>query len=104
MYPFAWFGIICSAPKSAPELIYNHSERGFALISRRTESVQRMYFQCVESQMILAVPEPQNVQFGPRPLVMSTAMSLRVSCTRQVRPWMRRRRVIRASVVLPRTR
>jgi hypothetical protein len=31
--------------------------------------------------MILAVPDPQNVQFGPRPLVMSTAMSLRVSCT-----------------------
>jgi hypothetical protein len=35
----------------------------------------------VESQMILAVPEPQNVQFGPRQFVMSTAMSSRVSCT-----------------------
>ena len=45
-YPFAWFGILCEAPPSAPELIYNHSERGFALISQRTESVQRMYFQC----------------------------------------------------------
>ena len=45
-YPFAWFGILCSAPPSAPELIYNHSEAGFALISQRTESVQRMYFQC----------------------------------------------------------
>jgi 4-hydroxybenzoate 3-monooxygenase len=45
-YPFAWFGILCAAPKSAPELIYNHSERGFALISQRTESMQRMYFQC----------------------------------------------------------
>lgn len=45
-YPFAWFGILCDAPKSAPELIYNHSERGFALISQRTETVQRMYFQC----------------------------------------------------------
>ena len=45
-YPFAWFGILCDAPPSAPELIYNHSERGFALISQRTESVQRMYFQC----------------------------------------------------------
>ncbi len=29
-----------------PELIYNHSPRGFALISSRTESLQRMYFQC----------------------------------------------------------
>ncbi|MDX6355155.1 MAG: p-hydroxybenzoate 3-monooxygenase, partial [Streptomyces sp.] len=45
-YPFAWFGIIVEAPVSAPELIYNHSEHGFALISQRTDSVQRMYFQC----------------------------------------------------------
>ena len=34
------------APKSAPELIYARSERGFALISQRTDDVQRMYFQC----------------------------------------------------------
>ena len=27
-YPYAWFGILCEAPPSAPELIYNHSERG----------------------------------------------------------------------------
>lgn len=45
-YPFAWFGILCRAPKSAPELVYTRSERGFALISQRTEDVQRMYFQC----------------------------------------------------------
>jgi 4-hydroxybenzoate 3-monooxygenase len=45
-YPFAWFGILCDAPKSAPELIYNSSDRGFALISQRTETMQRMYFQC----------------------------------------------------------
>ncbi len=46
VYPFAWFGILCDAPPSAPELIYNHSDDGFALVSQRTESVQRMYFQC----------------------------------------------------------
>jgi len=45
-YPFAWFGIITEAPKSAPELVYAHSPRGFALISQRTETHQRMYFQC----------------------------------------------------------
>ncbi len=45
-YPFAWFGIITEAPKSAPELIYAHSPHGFALISQRTETHQRMYFQC----------------------------------------------------------
>ncbi|MFK3728972.1 4-hydroxybenzoate 3-monooxygenase [Streptomyces sp. NPDC088090] len=45
-YPFAWFGILAEAPTSAPELVYAHSPHGFALISQRTESVQRMYFQC----------------------------------------------------------
>jgi 4-hydroxybenzoate 3-monooxygenase len=45
-YPFAWFGTLCEAPKSSPELIYNYSERGFALIRHRTETLQRMYFQC----------------------------------------------------------
>ncbi len=45
-YPFAWFGIMAEAPTSAPELIYAQSDHGFALISRRTETVQRMYFQC----------------------------------------------------------
>ncbi|KQT94706.1 4-hydroxybenzoate 3-monooxygenase [Marmoricola sp. Leaf446] len=45
-YPYAWFGILAEAPPSAPELIYNHSDRGFALISQRTETLQRMYFQC----------------------------------------------------------
>jgi p-hydroxybenzoate 3-monooxygenase len=45
-YPFAWFGILAEAPKSAPELVYAHSPRGFALISQRTQTLQRMYFQC----------------------------------------------------------
>ncbi|MFE9751424.1 4-hydroxybenzoate 3-monooxygenase [Saccharothrix saharensis] len=45
-YPFGWFGILAEAPPSAKELVYAHSERGFALISTRTPQVQRMYFQC----------------------------------------------------------
>ena len=45
-YPFAWFGILVEAPRSAPELVYCNSERGFALISQRTDTMQRMYFQC----------------------------------------------------------
>ncbi len=56
-YPFAWFGILCEAPKSAPELIYNHSERGFALISQRTDTVQRMYFQCDPDEDVDAWPD-----------------------------------------------
>ncbi len=45
-YPYAWFGIICQAPPSAPELVYAASPAGFALISQRTPTLQRMYFQC----------------------------------------------------------
>jgi p-hydroxybenzoate 3-monooxygenase len=45
-YPFAWFGILAEAPPSSDELIYAHSERGFVLISTRSPSVQRLYFQC----------------------------------------------------------
>ncbi|MGW0930606.1 4-hydroxybenzoate 3-monooxygenase [Streptomyces sp. NPDC002644] len=45
-YPFAWFGILCEAPPSSEELIYSNSPEGFALISRRSDEVQRMYFQC----------------------------------------------------------
>ncbi|QTG80874.1 4-hydroxybenzoate 3-monooxygenase [Arthrobacter crystallopoietes] len=44
-YPFAWFGILTEAPKSSDELIYANSEHGFALISQRSDTVQRMYFQ-----------------------------------------------------------
>jgi p-hydroxybenzoate 3-monooxygenase len=51
-YPFAWFGILCEAAPSAPELIYTRSDRGFALISQRTESVQRMYFQCSPDESV----------------------------------------------------
>ena len=45
-YPFAWYGILAEAPKSSDELIYSNSPEGFALISQRSETVQRMYFQC----------------------------------------------------------
>jgi p-hydroxybenzoate 3-monooxygenase len=46
IYPFGWFGILCEAPVSSEELVYARHERGFALISSRTPTVQRMYFQC----------------------------------------------------------
>lgn len=51
-YPFAWFGILCEAPSSAPELIYANSQHGFALISQRSDNVQRMYFQCDPSENV----------------------------------------------------
>ncbi len=49
-YPFAWFGVMVEAPPSAPELIYARAPEGFALISQRTDTVQRMYFQCAPDE------------------------------------------------------
>ena len=46
VYPGGWFGILAKAPPSSDELIYAHHERGFALVSTRSPSVQRLYFQC----------------------------------------------------------
>ncbi|MBM6403190.1 4-hydroxybenzoate 3-monooxygenase [Phycicoccus sp. CSK15P-2] len=56
-YPFAWFGILAEAPMSAPELVYAQSEHGFALISQRTETVQRMYFQCDPDEDVDSWPD-----------------------------------------------
>lgn len=49
-YPFAWFGFLVDAPPSHPELIYARSEHGFALVSQRTLTMQRMYFQCAPAE------------------------------------------------------
>jgi p-hydroxybenzoate 3-monooxygenase len=51
-YPFAWFGLLVEAPKSAAELVYTQSPRGFALISQRTDTMQRIYFQCDPSENV----------------------------------------------------
>jgi p-hydroxybenzoate 3-monooxygenase len=52
IYPFGWFGILVEAPPSADELIYAQHERGFALVSTRSPTVQRMYFQCDPSDSV----------------------------------------------------
>ncbi|GAA4616079.1 4-hydroxybenzoate 3-monooxygenase [Saccharopolyspora hordei] len=44
-YPFAWFGILAEAPRSSDELVYAHHPNGFALVSTRSETVQRLYLQ-----------------------------------------------------------
>ena len=45
-YPFAWFGILVEAPPSSDELVYASHPRGFALLSTRSPTLQRMYLQC----------------------------------------------------------
>jgi p-hydroxybenzoate 3-monooxygenase len=45
-YPFGWLGILADVPPSSRELIYAHSERGFALHSMRSPELSRLYVQC----------------------------------------------------------
>ncbi len=53
-YPFAWFGILVEAPPSSDQLIYALHERGFALVSTRSPTLQRMYFQCDPAEHVAA--------------------------------------------------
>lgn len=46
IYPFGWFGILVESAPSSDELIYAQHERGFALVSTRSPTIQRLYFQC----------------------------------------------------------
>lgn len=43
--PFGWLGVLMKAPPSTPELIYTNHERGFSLVSTRTDQIQRLYLQ-----------------------------------------------------------
>lgn len=45
VYPFGWLGILSPTPPLHHELIYAHSERGFALASMRNENLSRNYIQ-----------------------------------------------------------
>ena len=46
VYPFGWLGILTEAAPSSEELVYAHHERGFALVSTRSPTIQRLYLQC----------------------------------------------------------
>ncbi|MEV4901121.1 4-hydroxybenzoate 3-monooxygenase [Citricoccus sp. NPDC055426] len=89
-YPFAWFGILTEAPKSSPELIYANSPHGFALISQRSETVQRMYFQCdpgekvedwsddrIWSELQKRVDGPDGFQLKTGPIFDKTVLGFR---------------------------
>jgi p-hydroxybenzoate 3-monooxygenase len=45
IYPYSWLGVLADVPPSCTELIYAHSERGFALHSMRSTTVSRLYLQ-----------------------------------------------------------
>ena len=45
VYPFGWLGVLADVPPAAPELIYAHHPRGFALCSMRSPTRSRYYVQ-----------------------------------------------------------
>jgi p-hydroxybenzoate 3-monooxygenase len=57
MYPFAWLGILSQSPPVSEELIYCHSERGFALFSMRSPSLSRLYVQCAPDENLDEWPD-----------------------------------------------
>ena len=46
VYPFGWLGVLSETPPVDHELIYAHSDRGFALCSMRNANLSRYYVQC----------------------------------------------------------
>jgi len=52
VYPFGWLGILVDRPPVAPELIYAHHSRGFALCSMRSLTRSRYYLQCAAGEMV----------------------------------------------------
>jgi len=49
IYPFGWLGILAEA-KPFPEMSYSNHERGFALASRRSPKLSRLYVQCAADE------------------------------------------------------
>jgi p-hydroxybenzoate 3-monooxygenase len=87
--PFAWLGILATAPPSNPELVYAVHERGFALQSMRSPAVSRLYLQVSPDETLdrwpderiwaelrarLAVESGESVAGGPITARSITAM------------------------------
>jgi len=57
IYPFAWLGILADAPPASRELIYSNHERGFALLSMRSQQLCRLYLQCRPGEDLAGWPD-----------------------------------------------
>jgi p-hydroxybenzoate 3-monooxygenase len=75
-YPVAWFGILVESPPSSDELIYALHERGFALVSTRSPTLQRLYFQCDPEDSVDSWPDDRIWDELEQRLAKSTAWTL----------------------------
>lgn len=46
VYPFGWLGILADAAPAMPDVTWGCDERGFAMMSIRSQTVTRLYLQC----------------------------------------------------------
>jgi p-hydroxybenzoate 3-monooxygenase len=56
-YPYGWLGILAAVPPSSDELIYAHTESGFALLSMRSPELSRLYLQCAPDEDLEGWPD-----------------------------------------------
>jgi p-hydroxybenzoate 3-monooxygenase len=56
-YPYGWLGILAEVAPSMDELVYTHSERGFALLSLRSPQLSRYYVQVEHDEDIDEWPD-----------------------------------------------
>jgi p-hydroxybenzoate 3-monooxygenase len=56
-YPYGWLGILAPVAPSIDELVYSHTERGFALLSLRSPVLSRYYLQCAPEENLDAWPD-----------------------------------------------
>jgi p-hydroxybenzoate 3-monooxygenase len=56
-YPYGWLGILAQVAPSMDELVYTHSERGFALLSLRSPQLSRYYIQVEHDEDIDGWPD-----------------------------------------------
>jgi p-hydroxybenzoate 3-monooxygenase len=56
-YPFGWLGVLADVPPSSEELVYAHTDRGFALLSLRSPTRSRLYLQCAPDEDLSLWPD-----------------------------------------------
>ncbi len=56
IYPFGWLGILSESPP-LKEMTYANHERGFALCSRRSPRISRLYVQCTPDEDLSLWPD-----------------------------------------------
>ncbi|MBX3522513.1 MAG: 4-hydroxybenzoate 3-monooxygenase [Xanthobacteraceae bacterium] len=59
IYPYGWLGILSESQPVSHELIYSHTDRGFALFTMRSNSVSRLYLQVDPDEDINKWPDEE---------------------------------------------